>query len=226
MIATFPARLYPSGMIPPRRVPLLLLALLALAACGPDEPALDRAALRAEWETWRASRDSLYASEESPVPVDLREAFGGLIYFPYDSTRTYPASLQPALQPDTLYLQTSTGEIRPMIASGVLSFWAEGRTHRLTAYIAGGPRDPAVPPSLFVPFRDQTTGRETYGGGRYLDVRPDPDGVVRLDFNRAYHPTCVVNPSYSCPIPPPQNTLPLLLQAGERYPETAAASGA
>ena len=84
MIATFPARLYPSGMIPPRRVPLLLLALLALAACGPDEPALDRQALRAEWETWRASRDSLYASDESPVLEELREAFAGPVYFPYD----------------------------------------------------------------------------------------------------------------------------------------------
>ncbi|MEM1054267.1 MAG: DUF1684 domain-containing protein [Bacteroidota bacterium] len=209
-------------MIPAHR-PLVftLVAVLALTvtACADEGPSLDTADLRTSWEDWRAERDSLYASEASPVPESVRDQFQGLTYFAYDSTRTYAASLQPSLEPDTLLLATSTGEARAMIASGTLTFRAEGRTHRLTAYVAGGPRDPGVPPSLFVPFRDQTTGRETYGGGRYLDLQPDEDGVVPLDFNRAYHPICVVNPMFSCPIPPPQNTLELNLTAGERLPE-------
>ena len=219
MIATFPTGLYPLHIFLTSGHAVSLLALLALAACSPEPSGLDHDALRADWTDWREGRDSLFASDDSPVPDSLRERFVGLAYFPYDSTRAYPAALQPALQPDTLFLGTSTGEPRAMIASGVLTFRAEGRTHRLTAYLASGPRDPGVPPSLFVPIRDQTTGRETYGGGRYLDLVPGEGGVVALDFNRAYHPTCVVNPTYSCPISPPQNTLELAIEAGERFPE-------
>ena len=199
------------------RVALLLPLLLSLAACGPSGPSVDRTALHAEWEAWRTSRDSLYASEDTPVMESLRQTFTGLEYFPYDSTLAIPASLQPALQTDTLYLGTSTGEPRAMVASGVLVFRAEGRPMRLTAYLPLGEPNP----NLFVPFRDQTTGVETYGGGRYMDLTPEADGSVALDFNRAYHPTCVVNPSFSCPIPPPQNTLDLAVTAGERFPEAS-----
>lgn len=221
MIATFPTGLYLIPMIPPSGRLLIVALMLFVSGCGADTgtSGLDMPRLRADWEAWRTGRDSLYRSPDSPVPDSLRDRFTGLAYFPYDSTRVYAAALQPALQPDTLFLGTSTGEPRAMIASGVLTFRAEGRTHRLTAYISGGPRDPGVPPSLFVPFRDQTTGRETYGGGRYLDLVAGEGGVVALDFNRAYHPTCVVNPTYSCPIPPPQNALEMAMEAGERYPE-------
>lgn len=194
-----------------------LVAVLMLAGCSPEAPSLDRSAIRTDWETWRSSRDSLFASDESPVPDTLRDSFPGLAYFDYDSTHVVAASLQPALQTDTLLLGTSTGQPRPMVASGVLSFRTpDGRPHRLTAYLPVGAQGDA---RLFVPFRDQTTGRETYGGGRYMDVAPGEEGVVILDFNRAYHPTCVVDPTFSCPLPPPENALEVLVTAGERYPE-------
>ncbi len=203
----------------PRFALLVLFAVCApLAACGSDAPPLDRGALRAEWEAWRSTRDSLYASGDSPIPEETRAGFEGLDYFAYDSTLVVSASLQPSLQPDTLYLGTSTGEPRAMVASGVLVFRsADGQPQRLAAYLPLG--DPAA--QLFVPFRDQTTGVETYGGGRYMDLSPAPDGRIALDFNRAYHPTCVVNPSFSCPIPPPQNTLRFAVTAGERFPEAS-----
>jgi uncharacterized protein (DUF1684 family) len=70
---------------------------------------------------------------------------------------------------------------------------------------------------LFVAFGDQTNGRETYPGGRFLDVEaPNPDGWVILDFNRAYDPPCVFSPYATCPVPPPQNVLPLRVEAGEK----------
>jgi uncharacterized protein (DUF1684 family) len=201
--------------------PLALLAsfvALPLAGCGSGTPEVDRSALRADWQAWKTDRDSLYASPEGPVAEALRDSFPGLFYFAYDSTLAVAASLQPALQTDTLFLGTSTGELRPVVASGVLAFRGpDGRPHRLTAYLPLG-----LPPGeaeLFVPFRDQTTGRETYGGGRYMDVAPGEDGVVALDFNRAYHPTCVVDPSFSCPLPPPENSLEMVVSAGERYLE-------
>ena len=217
MIATFRPRLRPMRSLSPL-VLFAALLLAPLAGCGSGAPEVDRTTLRADWEAWRAGRDSLYASPDSPVAEALRDSFPGLVYFPYDSTLAVAASLQPALETDTLFLGTSTGEPRPVVASGELAFRGpDGRPHRLTAYLPLG--QPPGQASLFVPFRDQTTGRETYGGGRYLDVAPGEDGVVPLDFNRAYHPVCVVDPTVSCPLPPPQNALEVVVSAGERYPE-------
>ena len=85
----------------------------------------------------------------------------------------------------------------------------------LTAYGGG----------LFVPFRDATSGAETYGGGRYLldtvkgsDLGMDGDRLV-LDFNFAYNPSCSYDPRWVCPLSPPANRLPLAVRAGERMPE-------
>ena len=70
---------------------------------------------------------------------------------------------------------------------------------------------------LFVVFGDSTNGKETYGGGRFLYADwPGPDGVVTLDFNRAYNPPCVFTPWATCPLPPPQNKLAMAIEAGEK----------
>lgn len=70
--------------------------------------------------------------------------------------------------------------------------------------------------SLFVPFLDATSGTETYGAGRYLDLEPEEDGTYTLDFNLAYHPSCVYDIRYSCPLTPAENRLPIRIEAGER----------
>ena len=69
---------------------------------------------------------------------------------------------------------------------------------------------------LWVPFRDLTSGIETYGGGRYLDLDRTATGLYDLDFNRAYQPYCVYDPGYVCPYPPSENRLPVAIRAGER----------
>ena len=79
-------------------------------------------------------------------------------------------------------------------------------------------RDPETG-HLFLPFQDETSGRETYGAGRYLEVPVLEDGQLLLDFNYAYHPFCAYNPGYSCPIPPFENRLPVAIRAGERNPD-------
>ncbi len=201
------------------RFRLIFLALLPLAAaigCAPPSapPPLDRPALRAAWDVWTASRDSLFTSPEGPLPAAQRAAFAGLPYFPYDSTFAVAAALVPAVSTDTVSFPTSTGELRPMVRAGQLVLVAGGVERRLVAYMQVGPGAPAG--ELFVPFRDETSGRETYGGGRYLDLPLDPLGRYALDFNRAYHPYCVYSDAYSCPLPPPENTLALAVTAGER----------
>ena len=204
------------------RVALAALLACALAACSsPDgAPPLDRAAVRASWEAWRQDRDSVFASDASPLPPAARDTFEALPYFAYDSLLAVPAALVPALRPDTALFPTTTGELRPMTVAGQLVFTAGGVERRLVAYQAVGPvaalQARAGGGRLFVPFRDDTSGRETYGGGRYLDLDVDASGRYALDFNRAYHPYCVYAPEFSCPLPPPENTLGLPVTAGER----------
>ena len=72
---------------------------------------------------------------------------------------------------------------------------------------------------LFVPFGDPTNQGETYRAGRYLDLDRTPTGLYDLDFNRAYHPFCLFNTSYECPIPPRENQLKVFVRAGERLPQ-------
>ena len=71
-------------------------------------------------------------------------------------------------------------------------------------------------PGYFVPYRDATSGDETYGAGRYLDIDPNPDGTVTIDFNLAYNPLCAYSDAFSCPLPPVENWLAVPIRAGER----------
>lgn len=105
---------------------------------------------------------------------------------------------------------------------GRLRFVLAGRALALTAYKVGDIRSD----SLFVPFKDDTSGRETYVAGRYLDLKPEPDGTYSLDFNDAYNPYCAYSNSYSCPLPPAENDLPVPIEAGERLGATLPARSA
>ena len=102
--------------------------------------------------------------------------------------------------------------MRPAHRAGTFTFERDGEPRRLTAYVLDG----GDPDSLFVPFLDTTSGHETYGAGRYLDLEPEDDGTYALDFNLAYHPYCVYADHYSCPLTPAENRLPIRIEAGER----------
>jgi len=117
---------------------------------------------------------------------------------------------------DHVQLATSTGQLRHMEQIGDLVFEYGGSEHRLTAFLTQGHEGVE---QLFVPFRDATSGKETYGAGRYIDM-PYEDGEeqIELDFNFAYNPSCVYSPAYDCPYPPAQNKLSIAIPAGERLP--------
>ncbi|MDX1440423.1 MAG: DUF1684 domain-containing protein [Rubricoccaceae bacterium] len=155
-------------------------------------------------------------SEASPLLPQDKPNFEGLSYFPYDSTLVFRLRLRPELVRDTILMTTSTGELRRLIPFGTFRFDADGRGHVLSVFKTV---DDPTSDHLFLPFRDLTSSHSTYGGGRYIDMDLDSTGIYTLDFNRAYHPYCVYNPSYSCPIPPPENRLNLAVTAGERLTE-------
>jgi uncharacterized protein (DUF1684 family) len=167
----------------------------------------------------RAGKDAFFrSSPSSPIPHDTRHDFTGLPYFPVDPSLRYEdLGLEPYLgaEPSAFRIPTSDGQLRPAHRAGTFTFEREGAPRRLTAYVL----DDGQADSLFVPFLDTTSAHETYGAGRYLDLEAEDDGSYSLDFNLAYHPYCVYDENYSCPLTPAENRLPIRIEAGERLPE-------
>lgn len=188
---------------------------LFVAACRPSTPERPWAdQIAAD----RGEKDAMFRDgAESPLLPENKASFKGLSYFAIDESYRVPASLTVAPNDARAIVKmpTSTGQMRDMVRVGRLAFMLKGQALQLSAFVEAGE---ARVDRLFVPFSDLTTGRETYAGGRYLDLTRSPSGVYDLDFNRAYHPYCLYNATYDCPYPPRENRLPVAVRAGERLP--------
>jgi len=165
---------------------------------------------------YRADKDAFFAtSPGSPIPAAQRDGFTGLPYYAVDAGMVFDdLELRPydGDEPVRFEIPTTDGKLKPAERAGVFGFQFRGAIRTLTAYrISGGHGT-----TLFVPFLDGTSGTETYGAGRYLDIEPEDDGTYSLDFNLAYHPSCVYDPKFSCPLTPAENRLPVRIEAGER----------
>jgi hypothetical protein len=168
-------------------------------------------------ETMRREKEFFFKEDpDSPIPRELRNHFTGLAYFPPDPKYRVRARLVRDPNPQKVVLATSKGVPREMIGAGFFEFEIDGTKQRLAAY-------KAVPPpghhhedrTLFVPFRDATSGKETYGASRYLDVEEQSSDEYVLDFNLAYNPYCAYSDDYVCPFPPRENWLSVPIRAGE-----------
>jgi len=194
--------------------PLLLLWAIAAAGCASGPP--DESAYVQKVVEWRLERDKTWSESDDPIPAARHAEFLPLKYFPPDPNYTVPAQLKLAETRPVVELPTSTGPLRRMQVVGTLEFMLNGQKLSLGAL---SPADEPIR-SLFVPFADLTTGKETYSAGRYLDIEPTPTGIYNIDFNYAYNPTCAYNKSYECPYPPPSNRLKIPVRAGEKAPGT------
>ena len=193
-----------------RRLAAIVLATFASAAVGCSAPPSypeEIAAHRAEVDAF------MRGASESPIPAAQRAAFQPLPYYPIDEQYRVPAALRVARGDEVIEMSTSTGKPRRMRRIGTLAFTLKGQPLTLTAFAEA---DDTALRRLFVPFGDLTSGMDTYQGGRYLDLDLKGSGVYELDFNRAYHPYCVFNPEYECPVPPRENRLKVPILAGER----------
>lgn len=166
--------------------------------------------------SYRAEKDEFFrTAQDSPIPASEREAFVGLPYFAVDEGLRFDGlTLEPytGSEPARFQIPTSDGKLRDAERAGVFRFELGGATQTLTGYrFASGGSE-----SVFVPFLDATSGTESYGAGRYLDLYPEHDGTYALDFNLAYHPSCVYDARFSCPLTPAENRLPVRIEAGER----------
>jgi hypothetical protein len=142
-----------------------------------------------------------------------RVHFAGLAWFPVAPEYHAVARLAAHDKAVEIVVPDASGGKQRLESPGTLSFTLAGKALRLDPVRDGG--DDA---DLLVVFRDETTGRETYGAGRFLRARRRPDGSYDLDFNRAYSPPCAYTPYATCPLPPPQNKLGMRVPAGEKTP--------
>ena len=174
------------------------------------------------WGLWRAERDRLFR-EHPQSPIEGRAGFAGLPFFDYDPALRFAVGLRPV---DGAAFDVSVGgdgamRLRPFAITDGLAelgreltlFWVEG--------YGGG---------VFLPFTDATSGRDSYGGGRYLlDTIKGADlgeanGRTVLDFNFAYNPSCSYSDRYVCPLAPRENRLTARIGAGERVLKRARAA--
>jgi len=174
-------------------------------------------------EAARAAKDDRFRNDpDSPVPPHARAAFRGLAYFPIDEAYRVTARVERLPSPQRVRVVASGGDVRDYERACVLRFELRGRALSLAGFVPEeGQSDE---PYLFVPFQDATSGKESYGGGRYLDPDVPSGPTLSIDFNEAYHPYCVYDDSWSCVIPPPENRLPIAVRAGERLPDPRGAT--
>jgi len=160
----------------------------------------ERAAYAHEVEEFRERKDAFFrASPQSPIPHDQRgKGFAGLSYYPPSPDYRVAARVVPFERQEVVQMATTTGDIRPQLRYAELRFRLGDRDLRLVGYLDPEYRahhhghDHGV--ELFVPFRDATSGKETYGAGRYIEAQVEraEDGgeIATLDFNLAYNPYC------------------------------------
>ncbi len=160
-------------------------------------------------DEFRREKDEfMRESPDSPFDAEARKAFQGLRYFPENPALRFTVSIEEFPEKEHVAMQTSTSDVRTYAKWGRFAFEVDGQPAELVVY--GDPDE-----GYFVPVTDMTSGQETYGAGRYLELEPLGDGRYVADFNLAYNPWCAYSPYYSCPIPPAENRLKVPIRAGE-----------
>lgn len=170
---------------------------------------------------FREGRDKEFRNRaESPLREEDFATFKGLNYFPENKEFRVKAQLTRTSDEKYFQMPTSSGITKKFVKYGVLNFELNGKKYSLYVYqadLAVLKKLPEYADLLFVPFKDLTNGKETYGVGRYIDIKQPSTGEVILDFNLAYNPNCAYGSDrYSCPIPPKENFLRVEIKAGEK----------
>lgn len=174
---------------------------------------------QAGWDLWRRTRDELFRTH-AQSPVAGRPGFAALPLFAYDPSLRILVETEPVVDAPAIRVEVGRDGALAFSAFAITRGLADRFGGELTLYWIGG-----YGGGVFLPFRDATSGRETYGGGRYLldtiksaDLGQAPDGRLILDFNFAYNPSCAYSDKWVCPLSPPENQLPAPVRGGEKTP--------
>ncbi len=163
-----------------------------------------------ELELFRAAKDKFYAHDDrAPLTPEQQRSFKALSYFPENEALIVMAKVDRDVDPGVVHMETTKGRPQEYRRYGRVYFEVDGRKAEVTLYASAGSR------KLFLPFRDATSGNETYGGARYLDLESGGK-EIEIDFNYAYNPYCAYNAEWNCPLPPAENWLEVPIRAGEK----------
>ncbi|MBI1266248.1 MAG: DUF1684 domain-containing protein [Cryomorphaceae bacterium] len=181
-------------------------------------------------ETIEHERDSIvhhFGSEETSIlKEEDRDRFRGMPFFPISEDWLINASFERIEKGKEFKMKTSTDRLPVYRPYGKAKFVVDGVDCELTIYQnVELCKKEGYEDYLFIPFTDATNAVDSYGGGRYVDLRIKDvnDGKVAIDFNRCYNPYCAYNDSYSCPIPPRENDLKVRIEAGVKKSDLAGA---
>ena len=205
------------------------VSVLILQGCGKEKSKViyfaseDSLRIIGEILAHRSSVDSSFRSDpQSPFVRDTNISFTGINWFPPDLRFYFKSSLTRYQTPETVQTSGTKGDLRQYVKYGYFTFEFEGNKYKLNAYkfIKENTQTSSMYDMyLSVWFTDETTGKETYHIGRYLDVggeTEDPDHLYTLNFNNAYNPYCAYSSLYSCVIPLREDHIPIVLNAGEK----------
>lgn len=189
---------------------LMIFALVFFTSC-----AQKKQKTLGETEFQREMNSEYKDASTSPLKEKDLKTFKGLDFFKFDSAYVVTATFTKAVDEQPFQMKTTTDRLPVYVKYGEISFNLKGEVFKLNVYqnqdliTKEGYED-----YLFLPFLDDTNGDESYGGGRYIDMRiPEGDTIV-VDFNKAYNPYCAYNEKYSCPIVPRENYLDVEVRAG------------
>ncbi|MBU3010431.1 DUF1684 domain-containing protein [Polaribacter vadi] len=193
---------------------LLLLVLLTMISCNSQ----GKRPLVGKTEYQQKLNSSYKDATTSPLKKKDLKNFKGLDFFPVDSSFIVIAKLNITVDAPIFKMATTTDRTPLYKEYGKLNFTIQGKDLELTIYQSQDDlEDEKYKDYLFVPFTDDTSGDESYGGGRYMDVMLydiNADGTVILNFNNTYNPYCAYNDKYSCPLTPRKNHLDIEIKAG------------
>ncbi len=205
-----------------KKIFLLVLATLVSFSCQKSNNTKSYSqeevdSLKKAFEQYKQEKDNAFKTEDwSPLTQQDREKFGHLNYFPYDISWRFEGPIHRYERMESItILGTRSGDVRPALRYGYFEFIKNGKPYRLEI-IKILPGRPGESAHLFLGFWDETSGSETYAGGRYIDLIESGENQYVVDFNYAYNPYCAYSHRYSCAIPPLENRLPIAVTAGEK----------
>ena len=189
---------------------ILLIVFISTLSCAQEkQPVLG------DTEFQRELNAEYKDATSSPLKDKDRKTFKGLDFFKFDSTYIVTAHLKRTPDTEWFDMKTTTSRVSPERIYGILTFELKGETYTLNVYQGKDVMTrEGLEDYLFLPFLDDTNGEESYGGGRYIDLRIPEGDTIEIDFNKAYNPYCAYNDKYSCPIVPRVNYLALNVRAG------------
>ena len=160
--------------------------------------------------------------KETPLRGENFKNFTGHPFFPINLKYIIKADFTKLTNSPSFEFPTSSGKTKTYKAYGKASFKLEGKNYTLTIYQSQDlMKKVGLEDYLFLPFHDLTNTHETYGGGKYLDLRIPKSHKIVLDFNQSYQPYCAYNAyDYNCPVVPKENSLPIRIEAGVKYLNT------